>query len=82
MSATPTAIGSGPAWPRRLLGEANDQLRVARGLAVASAVVVFVATTVLIATHDLDLIRAAKAPVQARVLRIDHGRVNLAGAHL
>lgn len=38
--------------------------------------------TVLIATHDLDLIRAAKARVQARVLRIDHGRVNLAGADL
>jgi cell division transport system ATP-binding protein len=38
--------------------------------------------TVLIATHDLNLIRAAKARVQARVLRIDQGRVHLAGADL
>jgi NADH:ubiquinone oxidoreductase subunit E len=51
MSATPTAIGSGPAWLRRVLGEAHDQMRVARGLAVAAMVVVFVATSVLIATH-------------------------------
>lgn len=51
MSATPTAIGSGPAWLRRLVGEAHDQMRVARGLAVAATVVVFVAASVLIATH-------------------------------
>ncbi|MFL4468634.1 cell division ATP-binding protein FtsE [Tateyamaria armeniaca] len=38
--------------------------------------------TVLIATHDLSLIRAAKAQVQARVLRISNRRVQLAGADL
>jgi cell division transport system ATP-binding protein len=38
--------------------------------------------TVLIATHDLDLIRAAKARVAARVLRLVKGRVQLAGAEL
>ena len=38
--------------------------------------------TVLIATHDLSLIHAAKAQVQARVLRIAQRRVQLAGADL
>ena len=38
--------------------------------------------TVLIATHDLSLIRAAKAQVQARVLRISNRRIQLAGADL
>ncbi|WP_187430296.1 ATP-binding cassette domain-containing protein [Roseobacter fucihabitans] len=38
--------------------------------------------TVLIATHDLSLIRAAKTQIQARVLRIAGGRVQLAGADL
>lgn len=38
--------------------------------------------TVLIATHDLSLIRAAKSEVQARVLRISNRRVQLAGADL
>lgn len=38
--------------------------------------------TVLIATHDLDLIRAAKSRVQARVLRLAGGRVQPAGADL
>ncbi|KIC40342.1 cell division protein FtsE [Ruegeria sp. ANG-R] len=38
--------------------------------------------TVLIATHDLSLIRAAKSQVQARVLRIAQRRVQLAGANL
>jgi cell division transport system ATP-binding protein len=38
--------------------------------------------TVLIATHDLALIRAAKSQVQARVLRIQGGRVAVAGADL
>ncbi|MGH1424395.1 MAG: cell division ATP-binding protein FtsE [Pseudooceanicola sp.] len=38
--------------------------------------------TVVIATHDLSLIRAAKAHVQARVLRIAQRRVQLAGADL
>ena len=38
--------------------------------------------TVLIATHDLQLIRAAKAQVQARVLRISNRRLQLAGADL
>lgn len=37
---------------------------------------------VLIATHDLALIRAAKAQVQARVLRIANRRVQSAGADL
>ena len=38
--------------------------------------------TILIATHDLNLIRAAKAHVQARVLRISNRRLQLAGADL
>ncbi len=38
--------------------------------------------TILIATHDLNLIRAAKAQVQARVLRISNRRLQLAGADL
>lgn len=38
--------------------------------------------TILVATHDLGLIRAAKAQVQARVLRISERRVQLAGADL
>ena len=38
--------------------------------------------TVLIATHDLSLIRAAKAHVQARVLRISQQRIQLAGSDL
>ena len=38
--------------------------------------------TVLIATHDLALIRAAKAQVQARVLRLAGGRISAAGAGL
>jgi cell division transport system ATP-binding protein len=38
--------------------------------------------TVLIATHDLMLIRAAKAQVQARVLRLAGGTLQVAGADL
>ena len=38
--------------------------------------------TIMIATHDLPLIRAAKAHVQARVLRISNRRLQLAGADL
>jgi cell division transport system ATP-binding protein len=38
--------------------------------------------TVLIATHDMGLIRQAKSQVQARVLRISGGKVALAGAEL
>lgn len=38
--------------------------------------------TVLMATHDLNLIRAAKAHVAARVLRIQGGKLQLAGADL
>ena len=38
--------------------------------------------TVMIATHDMSLIRAAKALVQARVLRISNRRLQLAGADL
>ncbi|MCR8548055.1 ATP-binding cassette domain-containing protein [Salipiger sp. P9] len=38
--------------------------------------------TILIATHDLQLIRAAKAQVQARVLRISNRRLQTAGADL
>ncbi len=37
---------------------------------------------VLIATHDLNLIRAAKAQVQARVLRLQGGELQSAGAEL
>lgn len=39
-------------------------------------------TGVMIATHDLNLIRAAKAQVPARVLRIAGGQVQMAGADL
>ena len=38
--------------------------------------------TIMVATHDLALIRAAKSAVQARVLRISNTRVQLAGADL
>jgi cell division transport system ATP-binding protein len=38
--------------------------------------------TILIATHDLALIRAVKTQVQARVLRISKRRLQLAGADL
>ncbi|PTV93842.1 cell division transport system ATP-binding protein [Rhodobacter aestuarii] len=38
--------------------------------------------TVVIATHDLNLIRQAKAQVSARVLRIANRRLQLAGADL
>lgn len=38
--------------------------------------------TIMIATHDLNLIRAAKSKVQARVLRIANRRLQLAGADL
>ena len=38
--------------------------------------------TVMIATHDMNLIRQAKAQVQARVLRISDRRLQLAGADL
>ncbi len=38
--------------------------------------------TVLIATHDLNLIRSAKSQVAARVLRIHNRRLQLAGADL
>lgn len=38
--------------------------------------------TVLFATHDLSLIRAAKAQVQARVLRLAGGQLHFAGADL
>ncbi|WP_300516878.1 ATP-binding cassette domain-containing protein [Aliiroseovarius sp.] len=38
--------------------------------------------TVLIATHDMHLIRSAKAQVQARVLRISNQRLHSAGADL
>lgn len=38
--------------------------------------------TIVIATHDLALIRAAKAQVQARVLRIADGKLSAAGASL
>ncbi len=37
---------------------------------------------VIVATHDLNLIRAAKAQVQARVLRLRGGTLQLAGADL
>ncbi len=38
--------------------------------------------TVLVVTHDLQLIRAAKSQVQARVLRISDRQLQLAGADL
>ena len=38
--------------------------------------------TILIATHDMNLIRSAKAQVAARVLRIAGRRLHLAGADL
>jgi cell division transport system ATP-binding protein len=38
--------------------------------------------TILVATHDLTLIRAAKQQVSARVLRIRDWQVQLAGADL
>ena len=38
--------------------------------------------TVLVATHDLNLIRQAKSQLAARVLRISNRRIQLAGADL
>ena len=38
--------------------------------------------TIMIATHDLSLIRAAKGQVQSRVLRISNRQLHLAGADL
>ena len=38
--------------------------------------------TILVASHDLALIRAAKSQVQARVLRISDKKLQLAGADL
>lgn len=38
--------------------------------------------TIVVATHDLTLIRAAKAQLNARVLRIKNRRLQLAGADL
>jgi len=38
--------------------------------------------TILIATHDLNLIRSAKTQVSARVLRIRDKQIQLAGADL
>ena len=38
--------------------------------------------TILVATHDLNLIRTAKSQVAARVLRISKRRIQLAGADL
>ncbi|MHA3976390.1 cell division ATP-binding protein FtsE [Halovulum sp. GXIMD14794] len=38
--------------------------------------------TVLVATHDLDLIRTAKREVSARVLRLAEGNIRLAGSEL
>jgi cell division transport system ATP-binding protein len=38
--------------------------------------------TILIATHDLSLIRQAKSHVQARVLRLRDGALQLAGSDL
>lgn len=38
--------------------------------------------TIMIATHDLNLIRQTKAHVAARVLRISDRRLQLAGANL
>ncbi len=38
--------------------------------------------TIMIATHDLNLIRAAKSQVNARVLRISDRKLQLAGADL
>jgi cell division transport system ATP-binding protein len=38
--------------------------------------------TILVATHDMNLIRSAKAQVAARVLRIRNRRIQLAGADL
>ena len=39
-------------------------------------------TAILVATHDLNLIRAAKSEVQARVLRLRGGTLEAAGADL
>ena len=38
--------------------------------------------SVLVATHDMNLIRATKAQVQARVLRLKGGRLQMAGSDL
>lgn len=38
--------------------------------------------TIIVATHDLALIRATKNRIEARVLRLSEGQLTIAGAHL
>ncbi|TMV61030.1 cell division protein FtsE, partial [Thioclava sp. BHET1] len=38
--------------------------------------------TILVATHDMNLIRTAKSQVQSRVLRIRNHQLQLAGSEL
>ena len=38
--------------------------------------------TILVATHDYNLIRASKGKVETRILRLDHGKLDIAGTNL
>ena len=55
MTTALAAISSGRAWLERSLGETGDQMRIARRVAVGSAAVVLVCTTLLIADHAVAL---------------------------
>ncbi len=58
MTSALAAITSGRAWLERSLGEAGDQMRTARRVAIGSAALVLVCTTILIADHAMALWRA------------------------
>jgi NADH:ubiquinone oxidoreductase subunit E len=69
MSATPTAIGSGPAWLRRKVGEATEQMKLARRIAIVSGTVVVVCTAVLIADYAVGAWRTARQT--ARIVELE-----------
>jgi NADH:ubiquinone oxidoreductase subunit E len=63
------AIHGGRAWLRRSIATADDQMRVARRLAVASGAVVLVCTTALIVDHAIATWRAPA--VKSRVTELE-----------
>jgi cell division transport system ATP-binding protein len=65
------------ALPPSLSGGERQRAAVARAVIMNR-----MGKTILIATHDMNLIRQAKAQVAARVLRIKDRRIQLAGADL
>jgi NADH:ubiquinone oxidoreductase subunit E len=69
MTSALAAIHGGRAWLRRSIATADDQMRVARRLAVASGAVVLVCTTALIVDHG---VAAWRAPTEkSRVVELE-----------